>query len=68
MADNNNTVEYSVTALPFAVQHGTISVSKDIAAQGEGAVRAYIEDKWDSIQFGEPDLDYCGADFDISEN
>ncbi len=48
-----------VTAYPFATQYGTIDVPDDVED-----VREYIDENFDEIKFGEPDLDYCGTDWD----
>ena len=60
-----NMKRYSVTALPFATQNGSIWVPDEIVKKGEEHVREYISDNWNDIDFSDPDLDYCGAAFDI---
>ena len=57
------TREVNVTALPYAVQEGTIQVPMNIV--GEEDVKQYILEHWDEVSLGEVDLDYKGADFDI---
>lgn len=53
---------YLVIAYPYATQSGTITVPDNT-----NDVNEYIKDHWDDIEFDEPDLDYCGTDFDIEE-
>lgn len=55
--------EVFITAYPYAVQHGTIEVPDNIT---EDEMKDYIRDHFDDIPFDEPDLDYCGTDFDIN--
>ena len=57
---------YLVTAFPYATQYGGIDVPEEIIKKGENSVRKFISDNWNTIGFGEPDLDYAGTDFDIS--
>lgn len=52
----------SVTAYPYATQYGTIEVP---AALDGDKLEQYIACHWDDIVFGEPDLDYCGTDYEI---
>ena len=49
-----------VTAYPYARTEGSIEVPDDIEN-----VREYLEENWDEIQFGNPELDYCGTDYDF---
>ena len=64
MAKNKNTKTVNVTAYPYAVQYGSIEVDKNLSGE---ELTEYISEHWDEIQFGEPDLDYCGTDFDVDE-
>ena len=57
------TKEISVIAYPYAVQYGTILVPTEIV--GEDKIKEYVSEHWNDIWFGEPDLDYCGTDFNI---
>lgn len=58
---------YMVTAFPYATQQGPIYVPDEVVKTGEEKVREYISNNWNNIEFGEPDLDYAGTDFDIDE-
>lgn len=51
-----------ITAYPYAIQYGNLKVPKDL---NEEEKRQYISEHWNEISFGEPDLDYCGTDFDF---
>lgn len=51
--------KYLITAFPYATQYGRLEIP-----DGVEDAKSYIEDHWDEIQFGEPELDYCGTDFD----
>jgi hypothetical protein len=51
-----------VTAYPYAVVNGTIKVPADVKD-----VQEYVEEHFDSIKFGKPELDFKGTDFDTSE-
>ena len=50
---------YLITAYPYACQYGRLEIPDDVED-----VKEYIEDHWDDIKFEEPELDYCGTDFD----
>lgn len=52
----------SVTAYPYATVWGEIEIPDDVKD-----VRQYVKDHWDEIKFGEPDLDYVGTDFEVSD-
>ena len=52
----------NITAYPYAIQYGNLKVPKDL---NEEEKRQYISEHWNEISFGEPDLDYCGTDFDF---
>ena len=54
---------YSVTAYPYAVQHGKIKIPNSITD-----VYEYITEHWNEIAFDEPELDYQGTDFDFMED
>ena len=49
-----------VTAYPYAITSGYIEVPDKT-----DNVKAYIDEHFDDIEFGEPDLDYCGTDYDF---
>ena len=51
--------KYLITAFPYATQYGKLEIPDDV-----DEVKEYIKDHWDDIQFDEPELDYCGTDFD----
>ena len=53
-------MKVEVTAYPYAVVFGTIDVP-----DGED-VEEYINDHFDEIEFGEPELDYCGVDIEFN--
>ena len=48
-----------VRAYPYAIIEGTIDVP-----DGTENIDAYVEEHFDEIDFGEPDLDYAGTDFE----
>ena len=52
----------TVTAYPYATVWGEIDIPDDIED-----VQQYVKDHWDEIEFGEPDLDYAGTDFEVSD-
>ena len=57
------TLRFDLTVRPYTTQYGSINVPKAI---GVGvALRDYIIDHWNKVEFEEPILDYQGADFDI---
>ncbi len=58
------TVRYWVQAHPFANQDGSIDVPADIPAD---EVENYIRENFGDIEFGEPDLDYGGTEFEFGE-
>ena len=55
----------SVTAYPWASVYGNAEVPAHL---NEDEQRMYLEAHWDEIQFGNPELDYTGAEFEINEN
>ena len=57
-------VEKGVTAHPYADQYGTIMVPEEIADDAEKTWQ-YVEDHFDDIEFGKPDLDYAGTEFEV---
>lgn len=58
----NKTRTVVITAFPYAMQEGTIEVPEGLTSE---EMRDYIEEKWNDIQFGDPDLDYCGTEWHI---
>lgn len=50
---------YLITAFPYATQYGRLEIPDDVEEP-----REYILQHWNEIQFDEPELDYCGTDFD----
>ncbi len=52
-----------LTAYPFVIQSGTIEVPDDV---DDDDVMDYIAEHFDEIKFEEPELDYCGCDFEIA--
>ena len=52
--------EIYVTAYPFVRQYGKIEVPEAVED-----IREYVEDHYDSIQFGDCDIDHDDATFDI---
>lgn len=50
-----------VTAYPYAVQFGEIEIPDNIP---DDQADEYLREHWDSITFGDPDLDYGGTDFE----
>ena len=55
----------TVTAYPWASVYGNAEVPAHL---NEDEQRMYLEAHWDEIQFGNPELDYTGAEFEINEN
>ena len=53
----------TVTAYPYAMVYGHIDIPDDV-----DDIDNYLEDNWDDINFGNPDLDYAGTDFDYEED
>lgn len=51
-------MKIDVTAYPYTVTYGTIEVPDDTED-----IHQYIAEHFDEINFGSPDLDYCGTDF-----
>lgn len=58
------TVRYWVQAHPYANQDGSIDVPVDIPAD---KVEDYIQEKFSDIEFGKPDLDYKGTEFEFGK-
>ena len=54
--------EITIIAYPYATQTGSLMIPDNL---NEQEARQYISDNWDNIQFNEPELDYCGTDFDF---
>lgn len=52
----------SVTVYPFATQYGEIKVPENIS---DDELHDYIADHFEDIEFDPPELDYCGADFEL---
>lgn len=52
----------SVTGYPYATTSGDIEVPDDVKDE---ELHDYIKEHFDEISFGEPDLDYCGTDFEF---
>ena len=52
----------TITAYPYATVFGEIEIP-----EGVDDVKKYVVDHWDDIEFGEPDLDYGGTDFEVEE-
>ena len=57
-------VTVSITAYPKAVQHGEIVVPKGLSPDETGD---YICDNWHEIRFDDPELDYCGIEFEYND-
>ena len=55
---------YWVAVQPYASQNGTIMVPADIPAD---EVDTYISEHFGEIEFGEPQLDYKGIDYEFGE-
>lgn len=54
--------EVTVTAYPFATTSGTLKIPDEVTD-----IRQFVKEHWDDIEFGSPDLDYCGTDFEVEE-
>ena len=57
-------MKVSVEAYPYACVHGEIDVPDDME---EYKIKQYVFEHWENIEFGEPDLDYAGTDFEIEK-
>lgn len=51
-----------IKAYPYAVQEGRIDIPDTIS--DDNNIQQYIEERFNNIEFNEPDLDYSGTDFD----
>ncbi len=56
-------MRYLITAYPYAVVYGSIEVPDDVEDAWD-----YIDDHFDDIKFGEPELDYCGTNYEFEED
>ena len=65
MAKKKEGRKFCVTAYPYAVQWGTIIVPEEYQTKLE--VENYIDEHFDDIEFGQPDLDYAGTDWECNE-
>jgi hypothetical protein len=54
----------NVTAYPYAVMNGTIEVPANVP---DDELDDYVREHFDKVEFGEPQLDFAGTDFDINE-
>lgn len=52
----------TVLAYPFASICGDIDIPDDV-----DDVEQYVIEHWNEIVWGEPELDYCGTDFEVEE-
>ena len=52
----------SITLYPYAVQYGELSVPDDLT---EDEYQSYVNDHFDEIELGVPDLVDYGTDMDI---
>lgn len=50
-----------VTASPYATQEGELFIPKGLSESEE---HKYISSRFGDIPFGDPELDYCGTDFE----
>lgn len=62
--DKTGTKTVSVTAYPYAVQYGELDIPKGLSQE---KTEEYIRDHWNEIRFGDPELDYCGTDFEFDD-
>lgn len=53
-----------IIAYPYAAQQGVIEVPEGLSPEKE---HDYIVDHWNEIDFGSPELDYEGIDFEVYE-
>lgn len=51
-----------IIAYPYATQYGNLKVPENMS---EDEKQQYIKEHWNDITFREPDLDYCGTDFEF---
>ena len=49
-----------VVAYPYATVWGRINVPDDVEE-----IYDYVREHWDEIDFEEPDLDFCGIDYEV---
>lgn len=59
----HKTKTVEVTAYPYATQFGSIQVPEELEDGDE--LHDYIEEHWNDIKFSEPELEYCGIDFEF---
>lgn len=50
-----------VAAYPYAFQEGFINIPDNLK---DDEIKNYIAVHFDDVEFSEPDLDYCGTDFE----
>ena len=55
----------TIVAYPYATQTGFLEIPETINKELE---YEYVTDHWNDINFSEPELDYCGTDFDICDD
>lgn len=53
-----------IAAYPWATVFGILEIPEDIP---DDEIESYVLDNWDNISFGEPELDYCNIDFEVTE-
>ena len=54
--------EYTIKVEPYAVQYGSLNIPEELVTDEE--INNYIDEHFDDIKFGEPELDYLGIDFE----
>ena len=54
-----------VTAYPYATMFGDLDIPDKVVNGSEEKLREYISDHWDEIDFGEPDLDFQGCEYEF---
>lgn len=54
-----------VTAYPYCTMFGDLEVPDDVMNGSDAKLHEYISDHWDEIDFGEPDLDFQGCDYEF---
>jgi hypothetical protein len=53
----------TVVAYPYVTQYGGLNIPDDVEDRQQ-----YVADHWNEIEFGRPEFDYAGTDFDIEED
>ena len=58
-------MKYLITAYPYATMYGRIEVPDEVVENG--TTKEWLSNHFNEINFDEPELDFCGTDFDYEE-